>query len=110
MAAGMAALLIYDHVLILGREVNVTRRGSNARPVLFFANRCVMLAMVISLLCQLGNYQAKTVEALAIFYSCVNIAPGLIWTVFSTLRLYAVCRGKLLLPTMTLLLGVASAS
>ncbi|PCH38809.1 hypothetical protein WOLCODRAFT_21190 [Wolfiporia cocos MD-104 SS10] len=53
---GMAALLCYDYLLTSGREVNIMWRDSNALPVLFIANRCVMVAMAVLNFSSLGEY------------------------------------------------------
>ncbi|PCH38988.1 hypothetical protein WOLCODRAFT_84712 [Wolfiporia cocos MD-104 SS10] len=100
------ALLLYDCVITIGQEINFMwsneRKGS---ALIFAANRCIVLGMAVSIILELPNIPGINV-VIVILFQVAYIASLAIWTVFSALRVYAICDRRRYLPVITTVMGL----
>ncbi|KAI0653586.1 hypothetical protein C8Q70DRAFT_1035010 [Cubamyces menziesii] len=107
----VTAVLCYEYLITMDREVALFwKRKPTGASILFFANR--YLALALSLFTSVFNVlpyvsiEVRTCRNVVYAAQIMDVCQYVPWALFSTLRVFALSRSRLLVTVIVLLYGV----
>ncbi|KAH9925777.1 uncharacterized protein B0H18DRAFT_1008267 [Fomitopsis serialis] len=102
-----AAMLLYDYILTIDREMELIWKNANGVSVIFVFNRVITLGLVFAYAAQFQHYSYGSCKGASIVDVVFSLLSYMMWAVVSGLRVYALTKRSWALSVLTFVLGMA---